>query len=337
MPETFQFTDAVREAIPALIAIAGPSGSGKTYTALQLATGLADGGPIFGIDTENNRMKMYASDFQFKHLALGAPYDPERFVAAINAAVKAGAAAIVLDSCTPEWDGAGGVQEIVDQAMVRFKNNKFAAWGVGTPKHQSFLDALTHCPVHIVVTVRAKMGYEQVEKQVRKLGLQPIQRPGFEYEFPFWLDVDASHQVVVTRSCWADLSDQVFTKPGPDLGQKIAAWLNSGADPVELPKPQSAPAAAPTQPSLGGDTPEGEFICDAVHEDGVRQCINSKPHNKAHVWEEVKGKRASALVAVEVIADEDGEKAFVAAAHGLPVPGVIVEEPETTFSVKVNS
>lgn len=281
--EAFQFVDAVREAIPALIAISGPSGSGKTYTALQLATGLAEGGPVYAIDTENNRMRLYASDFKFRHMALDAPYSPERFVGAIDAAVKGGAAAIVLDSCTPEWDGAGGVQEIVDQAMVRFKNNKFAAWGVGTPKHQAFLDALTHCPVHLIVTVRAKMAYEQVDKTIKKLGLQPIQRPNFEYEFPFWFDVDSSHQVVVTRSCWAELSDQVFTKPGPELGLKIAEWLNSGAEPVAPPTP--ALTAAPSQPALIGE-PAGDFICNAVHpDDPNRQCVNPKPHNKAHVWE----------------------------------------------------
>lgn len=255
----FEFTDAVREAIPALIAISGPSGSGKTYTALQLATGLANGGTICAIDTENNRMRLYASDFTFKHLPLRAPYDPARFIAAINAGVKAGADVIVLDSCTPEWDGDGGVQQIVDKAMARFKDNKFAAWSVATPKHQAFLDALTHCPVHLIVTVRAKMGYEQVGNKINKLGLQPIQRPNFEYEFPFWFDINSEHQLIVTRSCWSEISDQVYTKPGPDLGAEIAAWLDSGEEPAE-------PREAPVQDSLsnGSADPGGENLTEQI-------------------------------------------------------------------------
>jgi hypothetical protein len=42
------------------------------------------------------------------------------------------------------------------------------------------------------------------------------------------------------------------------------------------------------------ETSPGAFDCPAVHEDGVRQCINTKPHTRAHVWEEVKGRKVSA-------------------------------------------
>ena len=47
----FEFTDAKRDDTSLLIGISGASGSGKTMSALRLATGLAQGEPIYFIDT----------------------------------------------------------------------------------------------------------------------------------------------------------------------------------------------------------------------------------------------------------------------------------------------
>lgn len=245
--EKFEFTDAVREAIPPLVAIAGPSGSGKTKTALRLATGMAKGRPVFGIDSENKRMKLYAGEHVFKHLPLSPPFHPDRFVGAIEAAVRAGAGAIIVDSGSAEWEGIGGGLDIHRKAEAAMRNpNAFTAWGKVTPLHQRFIDTLTHCPVALIVTLRSKMAYEQEGSKIKKLGLQPIQRPGFEYEFPFWISMDMNHTATVERSCWSELQDQTYVKPGEELGEALANWLDEGESEGSAPQEEwKAPAAKP--------------------------------------------------------------------------------------------
>lgn len=241
----YEFVDAVREAIPPLIAIAGPSGSGKTKTALRVATGAAKGRPVFGIDTENQRMKLYADDHVFKHLPLSPPFHPDRFVGAIEAAVRAGAGAIIVDSASAEWEGIGGGLDIHRRAEEAMRNpNAFTAWGKVTPLHQRFIDTLTHCPVALIVTLRSKMAYEQEGARIKKLGLQPIQRPGFEYEFPFWISLTMEHIATVERSCWSELQDQTYLLPGEELGEALANWLDEGESKGAGPQQEwTAPAA----------------------------------------------------------------------------------------------
>jgi hypothetical protein len=74
-----------------------------------------------------------------------------------------------------------------------------------------------------------------------KLGMAPIQRDGVEYEFTLVGDIDQEHRLVVTKSRIESLDGQVIVKPGEDLGQKISAWLNSGAEPTK--KAEAVPAA----------------------------------------------------------------------------------------------
>lgn len=81
------------------------------------------------------------------------------------------------------------------------------------------------------------------------------------------------------------VKDGTIGSVSPKLLEKIKGSIEAAQASEANPAP-AAPAATPTQPSLGGDQ---DYVCDAVHEDGVRQCINSKPHNKAHVWEQLTG------------------------------------------------
>src|SRR6185437_11324154 len=96
----FRVTEAVREAVPALIGLWGYSDSGKTYSALRLARGLAGPkGKIVVIDTENKRAKLYAGLFGgWSHIDLQPPFTPDRYMAAHRAALEAGAKAVVIDS-----------------------------------------------------------------------------------------------------------------------------------------------------------------------------------------------------------------------------------------------
>jgi hypothetical protein len=81
-----EFKPAVREGVPLLIGMSGPTGSGKTYSALRLASGLAAGKPFALIDTENGRALHYADEFDFDHGSLQAPFNPDSYWGAIDAA-----------------------------------------------------------------------------------------------------------------------------------------------------------------------------------------------------------------------------------------------------------
>jgi hypothetical protein len=107
---TFTFRPAVRENIGLLIGLIGASGGGKTFSALRLATGLAGGKRFVIIDTESGRATHYADRFQFDHGDLTAPYRPDRYREAIEAAIRAGYPVVVVDSASHEHAGEGLVE-----------------------------------------------------------------------------------------------------------------------------------------------------------------------------------------------------------------------------------
>src|SRR5947209_6754030 len=178
------FKKAIKLESKLRLALAGPSGSGKTFTALTLATALADGKPVAVIDTERGSAAKYADVFPSFDVNELDIFSPDAFIAAIREAEHAGYAVLVIDSISHEWNGAGGVLEIVDNAAKRLKSaNTFSAWGEGTPKHNSFVDAILRAKLHVICTMRSKEEYVQERDGngrtvIRKLGMAPIQRDG---------------------------------------------------------------------------------------------------------------------------------------------------------------
>ncbi|MHA1279473.1 MAG: ATP-binding protein [Candidatus Helarchaeota archaeon] len=232
---TFQFVKAERTKVKARMAIDGPTGSGKTYTGLIAATAFSPNGKIAVIDTEKSA-SLYADLFNFDVLELLPPYDPIRYVEAINVAVKAGYETLMVDSFSHEWEGEGGILDMVDQNAARYKGNTYAAWRPVTPKHRKLIDAIRLADVHIIATMRSKMAYEQEKnsqgKSVpKKIGLAPIQRSGTEYEFTWVIDMDIEHNAVVSKSRAADLADLVQNKPNLEWFAQFYNWLVEGKEP----------------------------------------------------------------------------------------------------------
>ena len=109
---TITFTPGKRENVGLLIALAGASGSGKTYSAMQLAQGMVGPEGRFAvIDTEARRALHYADQFNFDHAELRAPFRPQTYIDAIDAAEAAGYPVILLDSMSHEYEGDGGILE----------------------------------------------------------------------------------------------------------------------------------------------------------------------------------------------------------------------------------
>ncbi len=181
------FKPARRSNVPLLIGLEGASGSGKTYSALLLATGIADEigraqgrkGRVYGIDTEHDRMLHYApapgeaadpakGTFDFEHASIEPPFRPKTYGDAIDAAEAAGADVIVIDSFSHEWEGEGGVkdwaQEILD-ASPRMKAP--AQWNIpkaGPDGHKRLVNKMLASRAHIIVCLRSeeKLHMEEV-------------------------------------------------------------------------------------------------------------------------------------------------------------------------------
>lgn len=236
------FKQAVKTESKLRMAIAGPSGSGKTYTALAVATALVPSGRIAVIDTEHGSAAKYADLFNFDVANAAPPYHPDGLIRLVDAAVAAGYDIIVVDSVSHYWSGAGGVLDIKEDVERKMRNpNSFAAWKEVTPLHQRMVETLVGVNAHVIATMRSKQDYVLVERNGRmvpqKVGMAPVQRDGFEYEFDVMMDIDIEHVGRVQKTRCPALVDGAFVKPGADVAGILREWL-TGAAPE-----QAAPAA----------------------------------------------------------------------------------------------
>lgn len=238
------FQKAIKQEAKARLAIAGPAGSGKTYTGLSIAQVLANGGKIAVVDTEHGSASKYADLFNFDVMEMDPPYHPDRFVTAIREAQQAGYNVVVLDSLSHAWNGTGGLLEVVDQIAARSNSkNTFAAWKEGTPIYNKLVDAIIQSDIHVIATMRQKMDYVLEEGENKKMkpvkvGLAPIQREGFEYEFDVVMNMNNDNQGVIVKTRCPALNGGVYRKPGKDIADILAAWL-TGAPRVETTDPFS--------------------------------------------------------------------------------------------------
>jgi len=162
------FRRAVRENVPLIIGIAGASGSGKTYSAMRLASGIANGKPFAVIDTEAGRAKHYASEFVFDHAELRPKFRPSSYQEAIEAADAAGYPVIVVDSCSHEHAGDGGLLDWRDEELDRMAGNDWkrresctmAAWIKPKMEHKRFVSKLLQLRSHLILCFRAEQKIE---------------------------------------------------------------------------------------------------------------------------------------------------------------------------------
>jgi hypothetical protein len=233
------FVKAVRKQAKLRLALTGPSGSGKTYSSILLAQGL--GGKVAVIDTEHGSASLYCDLMEFDVMELTAPYSPERYIAAIHEAEKAGYDVLIIDSISHEWNGTGGMLQINEQiAQTKFKGNTWSAWSESDPRHRKFIDAMLQSRMHVIVTMRSKTETSQEKDnhgktKVLQLGMKAEQRDGIIYEFTTVLDlVHGGHYATATKDRTGLFAGdpQVIT---PTTGAALMQWLNTGVEaPVEL-------------------------------------------------------------------------------------------------------
>lgn len=222
------------------IGLSAPSGAGKTYSALLLASGIASSwDKIALIDTESGSGELYAHLGDYNVIQLEAPFSPERYIEAITAAEEAGMEVIIIDSTSHEWEGKGGVLELVKSvAQAKFRGNTWSAWSDLTPRHTKFIQAIITSKCHIVTCTRNKIDTVMTEdKKVKKVGTKEIQREGFEYELTVNFNIDRdTHKVIASKDRTEIFEGQdpfIITK---ETGKKLIDWALTGAKVVEKPK-----------------------------------------------------------------------------------------------------
>lgn len=218
------------------MALDGVSGSGKTFTALRFAFTL--GKRVAIINTESGAVEKYlglAPDGEPWQFDVGylPDFSPTSYTTAILQAGKDGYDVLIIDSLTHAWAGAGGALELKDKKAAA-GGNQYTAWKDITPMHNRMIEAILHSPCHIIVTMRVKTDYilednGRGQKVPRKVGLEPVQRAGMEYEFDAYCRIDSDHVLSVTKTRCPEICDAVVVKPSAAFMAPIVAWLNDGS------------------------------------------------------------------------------------------------------------
>ena len=268
----FTFKKAQREQVRIKVSIAGPAGSGKTMSALLMAYGLTRAefpnlseaevwDKICVIDTENGSASLYVGTQvgptvigTYNVIDLTPPFEPDVFVDAIHMAEQHGMNVIIIDSLSHAWAGVGGALDQQGKIAER-SGNTWTAWRSVTPQHNRLVDAMLQSRAHIIANMRAKMEYQQTtndsgKKQVKAIGMGVVMREGIEYEFTTSFMLDYDHVANSTKDRTGMFDGKYFTIDAT-TGQKMYAWLSSGAAPAPqepaVPVPIPAPADNPDQ------------------------------------------------------------------------------------------
>lgn len=259
-----EFRKAERRRVKARIGMAGPSGSGKTMSALLFAYGLVgDWGKIALVDTEMGSGELYVGAKvggitigEYQCCRIEPPYTVEKYIDAMRAAEEMKEIeVIVIDSATHAWAGSGGLLDRQGKIADASKSkNTWTAWRTITPLHNQFVDMMLQTRLHLITTLRSKTEYAQTtdangKAKIEKLGMSPIQREGFEYEFTVMFDIDMNH-IATTSKDRTTVFDGQFEKISDKTGKKFLAWANTGTESTQQqqpipPAPQTPPPSQP--------------------------------------------------------------------------------------------
>lgn len=244
---SFSFQKAKREKSKARICLCGASGGGKTLSSLYIAYGITeDWNKIAVIDSERGRALMYAnrSDLhtgEFLHCELEPPYTVDRYIEAMREAEKVVGSdgVVIIDSGSHAWKGNGGVLDVKETIAQQRGKTDFSAWNDAGKIQNNFIDTIMDLNCHAIVTLRSKSEYVQEKdaetgkSTVRKLGLAPVQRDDFEYEFMLVFDCDKeTHNATIIKDNTFLDAQGFYGKITPSLGKQLREWMNEGTEPI---------------------------------------------------------------------------------------------------------
>lgn len=258
-----KFRKAARQKLKASIMIEGLQGSGKSGLALLLAKALTDDwDKIYAIDTENKSLDLFQGiksntgevfgEFNKVDLTVEDGYAPSNYLALRDAAIKAGADVVIMDSISHMWNRKGGLLDLVAEAQSQGLDN-YRSWGTDrNRKEKEYLnDIVRSADAHIITTVRIKekfgMEFDETrgKNKVVSLGEQQIQQDGLKYEPDLVLrmvspgNMDGTNPVVeVIKSRYAIMRTGEEYEITKELLASLRNYLEEGLDPEVIFKQQ---------------------------------------------------------------------------------------------------
>jgi len=246
-----ELKQAQRKSAKLKLGISSPSGGGKTLGSLLVAYGLMKESypklsdaelwsKVAIIDSENGSGELYVG-VEIKNLVIGqyaaitltAPFTAEKYIQAMEVCEENNMEVVIIDSTTHLWSGTGGLLEQQGNIAKR-TGNSWSAWRDVTPMHSKFVEKMLQCNMHVIATVRSKTKFVQEKGDdgrttVRKIGLDPIQKDGLEYEFTTFFEIDAEHNAFGSKDR-TNTFDQEYFVITPDVGRKLMKWLSGGTN-----------------------------------------------------------------------------------------------------------
>lgn len=296
----FNFSKAKREKAKARICLCGASGGGKTLSALYLGYGMTgDWGKIAVVDSERGRALMYAnrSDLgtgEFLHCDLEPPYTVERYTEAMREAseIVGEDGVVIIDSGSHAWKGSGGVLDYKEQVSTQRGKTDFSAWNDAGKVQNNFIDTIMDLKCHVIVTLRSKSEYVQEKDPetgktaVKKLGLAPVQRDDFEYEFMLVMDCDKdTHNATIIKDNTFLDSEGWFGQIDIPLGKRLKEWLNDGIEP-EIIKCECCGGTIKTS-TIGNKTRNAKEISEMSKKKyGKQMCMDCVMEEQARIKQE---------------------------------------------------
>jgi len=290
---TFEFKPAKRENVPLLVGLAGYTGSGKTYSALLLAKGLAGGKPFAVIDTENGRASHYADEFDFDVADLRAPFRPDTYADAIQAADAAGYPVVVVDSMSHEYAGDGGLLDWHESELQRMAGDDykkreamtFAAWVKPKMQHKRMVSRLLQVQAHVILCFRAEEKIEIVKRDGKTVvqpkrtlagggldGWIPVTEKTLPYEMTLSFLLSPSETGVPRPIKLQAQHRTIFPEGAPvteEMGAQLAAWAAGGKAPKAAARRQPAAKSGETNGAVLASPEDRLRVVEAAGRHGM--------------------------------------------------------------------
>ena len=146
---------------------------------------------------------------------------------------------IIIDSGSHAWKGEGGVLDYKEQISNQRGKTDFSAWNDAGKVQNRFIDTIMDLNCGVIVTLRSKSEYVQEKdpetgkSTVKKLGLAPVQRDDFEYEFMLVMDCDKdTHNATIIKDNTFLDAQGFYGRITPELGRQLREWMNDGVEPT---------------------------------------------------------------------------------------------------------
>jgi hypothetical protein len=271
--QTTAFRPATRTEAKPLIGLYAESGNGKTWSALLLARGfVGPAGKIGMIETEGGRGEANVGREpvgQYLVRPIRGNFSPEEYGRAITDAEAAGLDALIIDSASHEWEGAGGVLSMAADNQAKGVKGVLV-WQQPKISHQrNFMLRLMQTSIPLVIVcMRAKYPMEKKGNDwVRSTVLEPKQAEDILFEMFVHGWIDAEHKLHVTKYTLPELAGVIIDNQPVSIetGRRLAEWAKGGT--TSSPRSQNAAeqAASPQPLPTPGEAAD-EISSDEVME-----------------------------------------------------------------------